>query len=858
MDGTRACAVRAWRLGALAGAALLLWLSNPAAPPPEAWEPTLEEARLVFPEAAGFSALDRGGWEVSDGLGQRLGELWATWPEADDIIGYSGPTRVRVALNSRGEVVDLRLFDSADTVEHVDAVRRDRRFRESLRGWRPADPAAPRVEAVAGSTLTSLAIVESVRKRLTGRTGSLRFPRPLEPAEAVAAGLEGCVRLEALPDKVGWHRALDARGATLGYLVRTSPQADGVVGYAGPTDASVVVAPDGKTLRSVTIRDTYDTPEYVARVTEDPDYLPSLARRTTEEWSRLDLRAAGIEGVAGATQTSFAVAEGIRLRFAASAAEEGKAGNRFRGLATLVLLAGALGLAWMPGRGKPRLRTAWQVLLVAGLGLWAGHLISLGQLAGHARHPGELGVLALLAAVALLVPWSTGRQLYCHQVCPHGAAQSLLGRLRAPRLPIGPRLDRGLRRVPSVVLGGAFLGALALPSLDLAAWEPFDAWVLGAAALSSAVLAAVGLALAPFAPMAYCRYGCPTGALLAFVRTTSDERRLARKDFAALALLALGGLTLLAKVPTRGEPPVTTWEGSAFGTTWRVKVRGPVAGSEELGREVAAAFAGTELALSHWNPVSSTSRFNAARTTEPQPIEPELAELLGHALRLSEATDGGFDPTLGPLTKAWGYGPGARADKAPSAGEVAGLRARTGWTKLRLDPLKPSLAKSHPDLELDLGALLQGHANLRVARLLRSKGQRDFLLECGGELLACGTWSVGIEDPAEPGKLLRRIELRDAALATSALRRSERRLADGRVVHHLIDPRTGEPRQGPVARLACVRRAWDLPTDGWPTALMSLPPAEALELARRQGLEALLIDDQGEVLLTDPQALPPR
>jgi len=849
---------RAWRLAALAAAGLLLWLSTPRHASLADWEPTLGEARHVFPAAAGLSALDRGGWEVTDGLGQRLGELWATWPDADDIVGYAGPTRVRVALDARGEVVDLRLVDSADTAEHVDAVRRDRRFPESLRGWRPTLPEPPRVEAVAGSTLTSLAIVESVRKRLTGRTSSLRFPRPLAAEEAVAAGLAGCVRLEAVADRAGWHRASDAKGATLGFLVRTSPQADGVVGHAGPTDALVVVAPDGNTLRSVTLRDTYDTPDYVARVTEDPDYLPSLARRTAADWSRTDLRTAGIEGVAGATQTSFAVAEGLRLRFASSASEDARAVDRLRGLATLALLAGAIGLAWMPGRGKPWLRTGWQVILVLGLGLWAGQLLSLAQLAGHARHPGGLGALALLAAAALLVPWASGRQVYCHQVCPHGAAQSLLGRLPAPRLPIAPRLDRILRLIPALTLGAAFLAALAWPSLELAALEPFDAWVLGGAAVASASLAVIGLALAPLAPMAYCRYGCPTGALLAFVRTTADERRLGRKDLAALVLLGLGGLTLLARGGTSDEPTVTTWEGKAFGTTWRVKVRGPVAASGELAREVASTYEGTELALSHWRPGSSTRRFNDARTTEPQAIDPELAEVLGHALRLSEATGGAFDPTLGPLTQAWGYGPGSDAADAPSAEAIERLRGRTGWTKLGLNPLGPTLAKAHPELELDLGALLQGHANLRVARLLRSKGRRDFLLECGGELLACGSWTVGIEDPSAPGKLLRRVELRDSALAVSTLHRSERRLADGSKVHHLIDPRTGRPRQGDVARLVGVRRAWDLPTDGWPTALMSLPPAEALELARRQGLEAVLVDGQGRVLQTEPETLPPR
>jgi len=854
----RAWAVRGWRLGAVAAAALILWSSAPRQAAEPDWEPTLEEARGIFPEAAGFSALDRGGWEVRDELNQRLGELWVTWPDADDIVGYSGPTRVRVALDARGDVADLRIVDSADSPDHVDDVRRDRRFLESLRGWRPANPEPPRVEAVAGSTLTSLAIVESVRKRLTGRTGSLRFPRAPTPAEAVAAGLAGCSRLEPDPGRVGWHRALDAQGRTLGFLVRTSPQADSVLGYAGPTDALAVVSPDGAKVRSVSIRDSYDTPEYVARVTEDPGFLPSLARWSPAEWSRLDLQAAGIEGVAGATQTSFAVADGLRRRFAATATEAGKAEDRWRGLATAAILAGAVGLALSPGRGKAWVRTSWQVVLVLGLGLWAGHLLSLGQLAGHARHHGELGSLALLAAVALLVPWLSGRQVYCHQICPHGAAQSLLARIPAPRLAVAPRADRLLRAVPHVTLAAAFLAAVAWPGIDLAALEPFDAWVLGGAALASAILAALGLALAPFVPMAYCRYGCPTGALLGYVRTTGDERRLSRKDLAALALILAGALAMASKAPADEPPATATWEGRAFGTSWRVKVRGPITGREDLERELAAAYSGTELALSHWKAESATSRFNRERTTGPRPIDPGLAEVLAHALALSRATDGGFDPTLGPLTRAWGYGPDGAVAKAPSADELARLRERTGWRKLSLDPAGPSLAKAHPELELDLGALLQGHANLRAARLLRSRGHRDFLLECGGELLACGAWTVGIEDPSAPGRLLRRIELRDSALATSALHRSSRRLADGRQAHHLIDPRTGEPRQGAVPRLVCVRRAWDRPTDGWPTALMSLGPAEALDLARREGLEALVVDADGRELATEPGALPAR
>ncbi len=80
---------------------------------------------------------------------------------------------------------------------------------------------------------------------------------------------------------------------------------------------------------------------------------------------------------------------------------------------------------------------------------------------------------------------------------------------------------------------------------------------------------------------------------------------------------------------------------------------------------------------------------------------------------------------------------------------------------------------------------------------------RDFLLEAGGDLVARGRdpdgdrWQVGIEDPAG-GDDLAVVALADRAIATSSIR-VNRWLADGRVVHHLLDPRTGEPAQTPVS-----------------------------------------------------------
>lgn len=79
---------------------------------------------------------------------------------------------------------------------------------------------------------------------------------------------------------------------------------------------------------------------------------------------------------------------------------------------------------------------------------------------------------------------------------------------------------------------------LALPA-DLAGMEPFDAYLLKRAGWATIAIAAAGLVASLFVPMAYCHYGCPTGALLNFIRKRGTADRFGRREIAALLLVAL-------------------------------------------------------------------------------------------------------------------------------------------------------------------------------------------------------------------------------------------------------------------------------------------------------------------------------
>jgi len=74
---------------------------------------------------------------------------------------------------------------------------------------------------------------------------------------------------------------------------------------------------------------------------------------------------------------------------------------------------------------------------------------------------------------------------------------------------------------------------------SLTAIEPFDAYLFRVAGWATITVAIVGLAFSLVVPMAYCRFGCPTGALLVFLRRHGRSDRFSLRDWVALGLVAI-------------------------------------------------------------------------------------------------------------------------------------------------------------------------------------------------------------------------------------------------------------------------------------------------------------------------------
>ena len=508
-----------------------------------------------LPEAAaigGPANTVAGGRDILDAVGERVGTMLRTSPAGDAAIGFSGPTDLLVVCDRDLRVAGMEVLSSRDTRDHVHAVERDATFWQSFRGQSLDELAGMKVDkvhAVAGATLTSLAIQEALVRRLGGSAAAGRFadvPRITDLQLIFPAA----VRIEPDPGDAAVIRVLAASDIPLGWALRTSPAADRVIGYQGPTDAVVGFDPAGKVC-GVALLASYDNEPYVGYVRDDAAFRGVYRGMSLEEIAGIDPRSTGVEGVSGATMTSQAVAEGI-VRAARQHAEQ-RGRQPSSSWATLVQSIdgpqwGALGViaagivtAFTRLRGTSFGRLALPMVVLAYLGFGAGALLSQAQVWGWAQAGVARGAVVLMALTlaALVLPITTRRNVYCSHLCAHGAAQQLLVRFVKPKRSVPGWLKPVSVALPWVLLAVAILAAVLHWPLSLVDLEPFDAYLPAVAGIAAIAIFAVSLIASSFVPMAYCRHGCPTGALLDHLRLHRRADRFSWRDGLLLGCLAI-------------------------------------------------------------------------------------------------------------------------------------------------------------------------------------------------------------------------------------------------------------------------------------------------------------------------------
>jgi thiamine biosynthesis lipoprotein len=156
-------------------------------------------------------------------------------------------------------------------------------------------------------------------------------------------------------------------------------------------------------------------------------------------------------------------------------------------------------------------------------------------------------------------------------------------------------------------------------------------------------------------------------------------------------------------------------------------------------------------------------------------------------------------------------------------------------------------------MNIDLGGIAKGYAVDRAFELLKGLGYRNLVVNAGGDLRVGGSkpdgpWSIGIQHPRDPEKILARISVSDTAVATSG-DYEKFFIHQGKRYHHILNPKDGFPAEGCQSVTILAKDA--ATADALATAIFVLGPEKGYALCQRlEGVDCLIIDKEGNITLS--------
>ncbi len=283
--------------------------------------------------------------------------------------------------------------------------------------------------------------------------------------------------------------------------------------------------------------------------------------------------------------------------------------------------------------------------------------------------------------------------------------------------------------------------------------------------------------------------------------------------------------------------------GEAQGTTYHIVYNK----DKVIKTEVDSILNEIDLSVSNYNPKAILYRIN--NNEQDLTLDHHFITVFNKAVEISEASDGLFDITVGPLVQLYGFGSEKKGNINDSV--VDSLLQFVGYKKVSIVGNK--LVKENDGIKIDMNALAQGYSVDYVADFFERLGIANYMIEIGGEVVCKGhnefgdEWRIGIEKPIEDSDIQdRQVELivgfkdEKKALATSG---NYRRffIEDGVKYTHTINPKTGHPAKDSLVSVTIM--ADDCMTaDGYATACLVSGLEKAMDIVEKNDkIEAFFI-----------------
>ncbi len=283
----------------------------------------------------------------------------------------------------------------------------------------------------------------------------------------------------------------------------------------------------------------------------------------------------------------------------------------------------------------------------------------------------------------------------------------------------------------------------------------------------------------------------------------------------------------------------TKAEGMIWNTAYHFTFRGP----ESLADSAIKVLEEVGRSLNVFDTTSLVSRVNCGDSV---PVNTDFIRVYVTSKRINKISKGAFDPTLGPLIAAWGFGPGHKATS--DTARIDSLLAICGIQKTRLS--HDALVKENQAISFNFSAIAKGYGCDRVAEMLSDNGVKDYLIEIGGEIRAAGVspsgddWRISVDRPvigapADSREAACIVAFTDMGMATSGNYRNFHS-EGGKIYGHTISSQTGRPVQTDVIS-ATVLAPTAMEADALATAFMATGSEGAREMNKSLRLPVMLI-----------------
>lgn len=294
-------------------------------------------------------------------------------------------------------------------------------------------------------------------------------------------------------------------------------------------------------------------------------------------------------------------------------------------------------------------------------------------------------------------------------------------------------------------------------------------------------------------------------------------------------------------------------QGNVFGTTFHITYEG--SSQRDFRKEVASLFNSFNKSLSTYHSTSTISKLNnGKKSTE---VDTYFKHVFVLSKKIHNKTNGYFDPTIGKMVNAWGFGP-EKIKSTPTNNQVDSLMQYVGLDKVKLE--NNQVVKDNKNIYLDFNAIAKGYGVDVVTNFLESREIANYLVEIGGEIRAKGVnaknkrWSVGIENPNLDGtrSITKITTLDNESMATSGnYRKYKIDEVTGSKIAHTLNPKTGFPAKTNLLSVSVIGKMTCGEVDAYATSFMAMGFKSAKKMVlKNKKIKVFFIYLENDVLKT--------